>query len=135
MTRQELDHHLELRKQLLEVRELLTMMEGMAAPRSVKWDGMPHTKSAGDPVGELAAEIADLKGRIRDLEMGVAESEDAVEAFIRTITDDRTRIIFRLRFQRGFEWKEVATVMGKWATTYTVKNTCYRYLDSRDMRR
>jgi len=134
MTRQELDHHLELRKQLLEVRELLTMMEGMAAPRSAKWDGMPHTKSAGDPVGELAAEIADLKGRIRDLEAEVAESESAVEAFIKTIENDRTRIIFRLRFQRGLEWKEVAAVLGKWTTTDVARNTCYRYLDSRGMR-
>lgn len=134
MTRQELDHHLELRKQLWEVRELLTMMEGMAAPRSMKLDGMPHARGAGDPVGELATEIADLKGRIRDLEMEVAESEAEIEAFIRTIADDRTRIIFRLRFQRGFEWKEVADVLGKWTTLYAVKNTCYRYLDSRDMR-
>lgn len=94
---------------------------------------MPHTRSVGDPVGELAAEIADMKGRIHDLEAEVAKSADAVEAFIRTIEDDRTRIIFRLRFQRGFEWKEVAAVMGKWATVDAVKCACYRYLNSRDM--
>ena len=135
MTRQELDYHWELLQQLWENRELLATMEAKAAPRPRRLDGMPRVSGIGDPVGDLVTEIADLKERINDLETEIASSEVAVEAFIKTIADDRTRIIFRLRFLRGLAWGEVADILGRRTTSDAVKSACYRYLASSNMSR
>lgn len=128
MTKQDLDRHLELRQQLENDREMLAALEAAAGPRTQLLDGMPHTLGVGDPVSYLAVEIADMRETITRREAAVARSEMAVKAYIQTIEDSLTRMIFRLRFIRGMTWKEVAAAVGGRNTENGVKNVCYRYV-------
>lgn len=128
MTKRELDHHLELVQQLEDERELLVSLLAAAGPRVQRLDGMPHTHGAADPVGYLAAEIADMRETISRREVDVARSEAAVVVYIQTIEDSQTRMIFRLRFIHGMSWKEVAAAVGGRNTESGVKNICYRYI-------
>ena len=128
MTKQELDRHLGLRRQLEEDRELLAGLEAAAGPRVQRLDGMPHAHGISDPVGDLAAEIADMKDTIIQREAAVARSEETVAAFISTIEDSQTRMIFRLRVIHGMSWKEVAAAVGGRNSENGVKNVFYRYI-------
>lgn len=128
MTKQELSHHLELRKRLTEELELLASLEAAAGPRTQRLDGMPHAHDVADPVGRLATEIADMREIIAQHEAAVASSEAAVATYIQTIEDSQTRMIFRLRFIHGMAWKEVAAAVGGRNTECAVKNICYRYI-------
>lgn len=128
MTKRELDHHLELVQQLEDERELLASLMAAAGPRAQRLDGMPRAYGVADPVGCLAAEIADMRETISRREADVARSEAVVAAYIQTIEDSQTRMIFRLRFIHGMAWKEVAAAVGGRNTESGVKNICYRYI-------
>ena len=91
---------------------------------------MPHTPGIKDKVGDLAVEIADMDERISYLEGEIERVKAPIVEWIKTIDNDQTRLIFRLRFIRGLAWKEVAAVIRGGNTEASVKNICYRYLES-----
>lgn len=128
MTKQELDHHMELVQQLSSARELLASLLAAAGPRTQRLDGMPHVHGAADPVGGLASEIADMRETISRHEAAVASSEAAVATYIQTIEDSQLRMVFRLRFIHGMPWKLVAASVGGRNTENGVKAACYRYI-------
>lgn len=90
--------------------------------------GMPHAPGVKDKVGDLAVEIADLDIRRQYIEAEIKEQKEKVEEFVATIDDYYLRTIFRLRFERGLSWKEVATIVGGRNSEESVKSACYRYL-------
>ena len=128
MTLEELNEYFHLLGQLNKARELLSSLEAAAAPRSPRLDGMPHMPGTSDRVGELAAEVADMRARVADLENETRWEGIEVSRFIDSIPDDQARLIFRLRFLRGLSWKEVAAIVGGGNTEPGVKMICYRYL-------
>lgn len=128
MTKQDLDRHLELRQQLAADLELLASLEAAAVPRAQRVDGMPHAHDVSDPTGNLAAEIADMRETVARRRAAVARSEEVVAAYIGTIEDSQTRMIFRLRYIHGMAWKEVAAAVGGRNTENSVKSVCYRYI-------
>ena len=128
MTKKELDRHMKLVQQLERDRELLTSLEAAAGPKGQLLDGMPHAQGVSDPVGCLAAEIADMRETVTQREAVAACSEAAVVAYIQAIEDSQMRMIFRLRFIHGMAWKEVAAAVGGRNTETGVKTTCYRYI-------
>lgn len=130
MTLQELNRHFELRERLAKAREMLDSLRAAACPGAQVLTGMPHTPGVKDKVGDLAIEIADMDERIEFLESEIKASEESILPFIRSIDDDQTRLIFRLRFIRGLTWKEVAAVIGGRNSEDSVKMACYRYLNN-----
>lgn len=128
MTKQELSHHVELRKRLAASLELLACLEAAASPGAKKLDGLPRASGIRDRVGDCAAAIADAKEDIARTEAEIARSESAIVAFISTIGDLQARTIFRLRFLGGMSWKEVAATIGGGNTEAGARMVCYRYL-------
>lgn len=128
MTKEQLTHHAELKKRLAATLELLFSLECAASPTAPRLDGMPHTPGFRDHVGDLAAEIADVKAAIGQLEAEITRSEDSILAYIATVDDVQIRMIFRLRFIRGLSWKDVAAAIGGGNTEGSVKKACYRYI-------
>ena len=128
MTKQDLDCHLELLQMLAEDLELLASLEAAAGPKIQRLGGMPHAHGISDPVGNLAAEIADMRETVARRKAAVAKSEETIATYISTIEDSQTRMIFRLRFIRGMSWKEVAATIGGRNTEAGVKAVCYRYI-------
>ena len=134
MTLDELNEHLGLLEDLAATKAIRETFMAKAQPGAAAITGMPHSSGVKDKVGDLAVEIADLDSQIEILEQMVKESEKRVLPFIESIRDNWTRMIFRLRFQRGLSWGEVAGVFGRRASEESVKKSCYRYLGFREER-
>lgn len=129
MTLDELNAHLYLLQKLKTAREMLQSMRDSVL-RASNYDGMPHAPGAGDKVAALAIKCAEQEKVVSTYEVLVKESEAAVKTWIATIQDNRTNLIFYLRFVCGYEWQEVAEVIGGRNTESAVKSQCYRYLES-----
>lgn len=129
MTLDELNAHLFLIQKLNTAREMLQSMRDSVL-RASNYDGMPHAPGAGDKVAALAIKCAEQEEVVSSYEALVKESEAEVKAWIATIRDNRTNLIFYLRFVCGYEWQEVAEVIGGKNTEAAVKSQCYRYLQS-----
>ena len=128
MTLDELNRHLDLITELKKAQDMLQSLWNAAYPGGQVLTGMPHAPGVKDKIGDLAIEIADLESDIADLEARVSVSEKPVKEFISNIQDIQTKMVFRLRFCRGYQWKEVARVLGGGNTEDSVKKVCYRYL-------
>ena len=129
MTLAELNGHLDMVTQLHSAREdLQTLQDRILGAQ--QYDGMPHAPGAGDKVGALAVKLAELEEVVHSYERQKAVSEKTVKAFIDSITDNRTNLIFYLRFICGYDWQGVAEVIGGRNTVDAVKSQCYRYLQS-----
>lgn len=129
MTLDELNAHLYLLQKLNSAREMLQSMRDSVL-RASNYDGMPHSSEPGDKVGALAVKIAEQQETVEIYARQVQESETEVKQFIASITDNRTNLIFYLRFVCGYSWQEVADVIGGKNTVDAVKSMCYRYLQS-----
>lgn len=132
MTLQELSQYYKLRERIGQDREILLSLRAKARPGAQNLDGMPHAPGVSDKVGWLAIEIADMEDKIRVLEAEAKAEAEKLKEYIATIPDDRVRIICRFRFLYCFQWKEVADVLGKYYTEYSVRNLLYRYLEKEE---
>lgn len=130
MTLEELSQHFKLREKLERDRELLASLMAATGPQGQAFTGMPRTPGFQDRVGTLAVEITQVRDRIHSLEKEISRQEEAVEVFISQVPDEFLMTLFRLRFVRGLNWCEVATVVGGRNTEQSVKAACYRYLRS-----
>lgn len=125
----DLNNHLSLIKDLTETNELLTRLKSSALTAS-SYDGMPHAPGAGDKVGALAVKLAELETKVDELQRAVDNSKDEVLQFIDSITDNRTNLIFYLRYICGYEWRNIANMIGGGNTENGIKCAAYRYLHS-----
>lgn len=128
MTLEELNQHLALREQWEHAQTILAALYDAAIPGAAKITGMPHAPGVNDKVGDLAAEIADMRARIGYLEEQIVAQEPVIAAWIAGIDNDQARIALRLRFLRGLSWKEVSAILGKYTSEASIKATCYRYI-------
>lgn len=130
LTMRELTQHYELKKRLEDEEKMLMLLETAAYPKPAL-DGMPRAPGLGAEVGDLAADIADIRDHICSLRGEVERDEERVAAFIDTIEDPYIRVIFRLRFIRCLLWKDAADAIGGGITSDGVRMACYRYLNKR----
>ncbi len=132
MTLDELNAHLILIQKLNTAREMLQSLRSSVL-RASNYDGMPRSTTPGDTVAALAIKCAEQEGLVQLYERLVRESEDGIKAWIQTIQDNRTNLIFYLRFICGYEWRDVAQVIGGKNSENGVKSACYRYLHSQGL--
>ena len=59
-----------------------------------------------------------------------AQAAGVGEDYINAVKDPLVRMFFRLRFLRGFSWKEVAATVGGGRSGAAVRDTCLRYLNA-----
>ena len=128
MTLDELNELFDLRQKLREIQAMRRSFMDAARPGAQVLTGMPHATEVKDKVGTLAVEIAHLDTRAEEIQARIAEKETSADRFIRRIPNDRTQMIFRLRFMRGLEWPEVAAIFGGGNSVHSVQKMCYRYL-------
>lgn len=127
MTLSDLNLHLDMVTQLANARDRLQSMRE-SVMRAQTYDAMPHGTGTSDKVGKLAILIVEQEEEVARYEKIVERSEVGVKEYIDTIQDNRTKLIFKLRFVCGFSWAEVADVIGGRNTEEAVKSVCYRYL-------
>ena len=130
MTLDELNELFDLRQKLREIQAMRRSFMDAARPGAQVLTGMPHATEVKDKVGTLAVEIAHLDTRAEEIQARIAEKETSAERFIRRIPDDRTQMVFRLRFMHGMTWPEVAKKFGGRNTEGSVRMICYRYFSA-----
>lgn len=130
MTLEDLNRHLDLITDLEKAKDMLQSLWNAAYPGGQVLTGMPHALGVKDKIGDLAMDIADLETEIEQLKRRVEESTSVVMPFISSIPDLQTKMVFRIRFCRGYAWKDVAALLGGGNTEASVKSLCYRYLET-----
>ena len=132
MTLDELNEHRHRIRRLRTAQDLLSALRGSSL-RAAAPDGMPRAPSNADRVAALAVKCAEQDAVVRRCARLVRESEPPVRAFVDTIEDNRTNLIFYLRFLCGEDWQEVADTIGGGNSPDAVKAVCYRYLRERGL--
>lgn len=127
MTRQDLEKHLKLRRQLMECRDILQNLKRSVGPGTQALTGMPHAPGVKDKVGDLAIEIAYMERRVAALQAKVDDQAAEVRNFIAGVQDDQMKIILSLRYIRGLTWIEVALVLGGRNTGSGVRSAVWRF--------
>lgn len=129
MTRQELEKHLELRRQLMECRDILQNLKRSVGPGIQALTGMPHAPGVKDKVGDLATEITYMEHRVDSLQTEVNNQTAKVRDYIAGVQDDHMKIILYLRYIRGLTWIEVALVLGGKNTGNGVRSAVWRFFN------
>lgn len=106
----------------------LEQMRARLTSISPRLDGMPSNPGPSDRTAECVAELVDLTARIEEDRKAYDIEKAKLEAYLRTIEDTQTRLIFILRFVDLKSWSEVAMDIGGNNTEGSVKQACYRYL-------
>ena len=101
-------------------------LRSRAEPGAQRLDGMPHGSGTSDYVGDTAIAIVDAENELQSLRESIAEREESVREWIKTVRGIETRSALRLRFLEGLSWKEVARSMDKYYTVSRVQVLCYR---------
>ena len=127
MTLQRLNEHLNMLLQLQEAKAALGSMQTQILS-AVNADGMPHGHEPSRTTENLAILLQVQIDDVNRLEHMVEVSEREVRRFVESIEDNRTKLIFNLRFLCGLKWEAVAVYIGGGNTEKAVKSTCYRYL-------
>lgn len=127
MTLELLNEHLHLLWELQSARERLEALRASVLGAQ-KYDGMPHASGVSDKVALMAIAMTDQEADVNRLEKMIKKSGKSVKKYVDGITDNRTKLIFNLRFCCGMTWAEVAQAIGGRNTPETVKMACYRYL-------
>ena len=129
MTLQQLNEHLHT---LWEYQAASDRLEALRAVvlGAQKFDGMPHGSGVSNKVEQLAIILSDQENDVQRLEKILQRSSEIVKGFVDEIPDNHQKLVFKLRFQCGMSWAEVAKALGGKNTQESVKMMCYRYLMS-----
>lgn len=128
MTKQELSQLYYLVKEIKLKRQQLEQLRTIAEGTTVELTGMPHGTGIKDKVGNVAADIADIKAI---LELKIQEyyyQYNRLTRYIESIDDSLIRQIMTLRYIELKEWNDVANVIGGGNTEGSIKQMAYRYL-------
>ena len=128
MTVRELSQLYYLQKEVQADQERLKRLEAKLVPGAPALTGMPRSSDIGRPSERQAAEIADLKAQIAERIARCDQERQKLDAYIDSIPDSLTRLVFRYRFADCLRWEEVADRLGGGNTPQGVKKRCYRYL-------
>ena len=134
LTMRKLAQHYEMKKRLEDEEKMLMLLEAAVYPKPAL-DGMPRAPGLGAEVGDLAAEIADIRDHICSLRCEVERDEERVATFIDTVEAPYIHAIFRLRFIRCLLWRDVAEAIGGGITSDGVRMVCYRYMNKRSQQK
>ena len=128
MTLQRLNEHLNMLLQLQAAMEALGSMKAQILG-AAKSDGMPHGHEVSRTTENLAILLQKQIDDVNRLERMVDSSEEEIREFVEAIDDNRTKIIFSLRFLCGMKWEAIPSMFGGGITPEAIKAVCYRYLE------
>lgn len=127
MTLQRLNEHLNMVLQLQSAREALGSLQSQIL-KATNYDGMPHAHEASRNTENLAILLETQLADVNRLESTVDKSEAEIRRFVDAIEDNRTKLIFNLRFLCGLKWEAVGRMLGKGVSGDAVRSVCMRYL-------
>ncbi|MBR3474210.1 MAG: hypothetical protein IKH34_03980 [Oscillospiraceae bacterium] len=129
MTLDEMNAHLDLLKNLAAAREALEALQA-ATLSSSRFDSLPRIQCPVDRTADLGIKIAEQRETVSRWERLVEGSSATVNAWINSVQDNRLNVILYLRFICGYEWQQVADLIGGKNTEAAVKSLVYRFFRS-----
>ncbi|MDL2287585.1 hypothetical protein LJB90_03395 [Eubacteriales bacterium OttesenSCG-928-G02] len=117
-----LNREIELDKSRIE--ELRAKAEDASRPIT----GMPGSRKTDNRVERYVAELVDLEAIIAAKQVQCVHEHNRLVRYIDDIDDSLTRQVFKLRFEKGLTWQEIAAKTGHKHSWKGLSNICYRYL-------
>ena len=135
MTRQDLEKHLKMRRQLMECRDILqNLKRSVGSPAHRLLPVCLMRRGSRIRSGDLATEITYMERRVAALQAKVDDQAVEVRNFIAGVQDDQMKIILSLRYIRGLTWIEVALVLGGRNTGSGVRSAVWRFFSDETQR-
>lgn len=128
MTLAELNGHLDMVTQLHSARLTLQSLQDRILGAQ-QYDGMPHGHDASRKVENLSILLKEQSDDVDRLERAVVRSEKNIRKWISSIPDNRTKVIFNLRFLCGMKWEDVSCCIGIDTSSDAARMAVYRYLN------
>lgn len=132
MTEQELMSLVYIQAKIEKVNERIAELEEEDGLGSVNMDGMPHSKTPGNPVERMALARAALHEELLRLRAELMEKELAIRKYIESVEQDDIKLIMELRFIDGGNWQDIAVEWeertGKYADRTTLSKKVRKYL-------
>ena len=114
----------------VEIEDLATRIhkiERALDGRTARIDGMGFLGGKTDLVGDLVPQLLDLRDRLAERRKAAMKECAYLQAFITSIDDSQTRLVFLLRYVDNLSWQQVAWKMGG-NTADSVRMIHNRYL-------
>ncbi len=132
MTVQELQQLFYLNRLIDHEKERLEDLRNTLALQSPALTDMPKAPGARDKIGDVVPAIVDQEEEIENALLQYQEQRERLQRYIDSVPFPKIKLIMILRFIQQKTWQEVANAIGGKETEYSVKHTCYRYVEGRN---
>ena len=132
MTERELMSLIYIQARIDRISERLAKLEDEDGLGSVNMDGMPHSKTPGNPVERMALARAALHEKLLSLKADLVEKELAITEYIESVEQEDVKLIMEMRFIDAMYWQDIALEWeertGKYADRTTLAKKVEKYL-------
>lgn len=132
MTERELMSLIYIQARIEKISERLLELEEEDGLGSVEMDGMPHSKTPGNPVERMALARATLHEKLVQLKADLMQKELEITAYIERIEQEDVKFIMEMRYIDGKNWHDAAVEWvqktGKYADRTTLSKKVRKYL-------
>lgn len=105
------------------IEERIAELEAEDGLGSMNMDGMPHSKTPGNPVEQMALALTALHERLTLLKADLAKKELAITEYIESVAHEDIRLIMELRYIDGRNWPDTALEFGERTGKYADRTT------------
>ncbi len=132
MTERELMSLIYIQARIEKICERLLELEDEDGLGSVEMDGMPHSKTPGNPVERMALARAALHEKLVQLKADLKEKELEIMSYIESVEQEDVKFIMEMRYLDGKSWHDAAVEWvqrtGKYADRTTLSKKVRKYL-------
>ena len=132
MTERELMSLVYIQARISRIAERIAELEEEDGLGSMNMDGMPHSKTPGNPVERMALARAALHEKLLCLKADLLEKELAITEYIDSVEQEDIKFIMELRYLDAKYWQDIAVEWeertGKYADRTTLAKKVRKYL-------
>ena len=132
MTEKELMSLVFIQGRIARIAKRIAELEDEDGLGSMNMDGMPHSKTPGNPVERMALAKAALHEKLLDLRANLAERELAILKYIDSVEQEDIKLIMEFRYIDAMYWQDIAVrwmeITGKYADRTTLSKKVEKYL-------
>lgn len=132
MTERELMSLVYIQARIKRITTRIAELEEENGLGSMNMDGMPHSKTPGNPVERISLARAALHEKSLCLKAELLEKELAIMEYIDSVEQEDIKLIMEMRFIDTMYWQDIAVrweeITGKYADRTTLAKKVEKYL-------
>ena len=132
MTERDLMSLVYIQAQIEKISARLAELEDEDGLGAINMDGMPHSRTPGNPVERMALARAALHEKLLDMKADRIEKEAKIREYINSVDDAEVGLIMEMRYLDCMNWFSIASVWeemtGKCADRTTLSKKVKKYL-------